>query len=389
MSDSPNPESPNDPTPPTDAGSARPPVDTRAASQPPPPPPPGYLPPAYPAPPKQRGVLAKVGTSLVASLLIISLVLNVYLGFIVYSVTAGPREAPYRGGDAGGSRVVIVPIEGGIDDAMVQFVRGAFKALDQDPPAAVVLRVNSGGGGVTPSDQIWNLITRFRSDHPDVKMVASFGGIAASGGYYVATPADYIVCEQTGITGSIGVIAQFPTLETLAHKLGVDVNTIVADGSPQKAVANNLFEDWRNDQGELTETGEESRQVIENLLNSAYERFVEVVAGGRKNLTNEQVREIASGHVYTADEAVDVGLVDEKGYLDNAVDKAIEMAGLDAEAPVTTLGRRDGFGLLGLLGADARPPAAAASLTRLDPAAVRTWLADVLQVELAYRVNFR
>ena len=285
-------------------GPDRPPVDTAAVRQGPPPPPPGYLPAGYPAPPRGRGVLAKVGTSLVASLLIVSLLLNLYLGFIVYSVTAGAGEAVYREGDGGDRRVVIVPIEGGIDDEMQLFVRKAFKSLHENPPAAVVLRVNSGGGGVTPSDQIWHTITRFRQNHPEVKMVASFGGIAASGGYYVATPADDIVCEQTGITGSIGVIAQFPTLEDLARMLGVDVNTVVAEGSPDKAIANNLFEDWRNDQGELTETGEESRELIKNLLNSAYERFVHVVDEGRPNLSDAEVREIAKGGVYTAAEAV-------------------------------------------------------------------------------------
>ena len=366
----------------------RPPVDTAAARQGPPPPPPGYLPPAYPAPRKERGILAKVGASLVASLLIISLLLNLYLGFIVYSVTAGASEAVYREGDGGDRRVVIVPIEGGIDDEMHQFVRRAMKSLDENPPAAVVLRVNSGGGGVTPSDQIWHAITRFRQDHPEVKVVASFGGIAASGGYYVATPADHIVCEQTGITGSIGVIAQFPTLEDLARKLGVDVHTVVADGSPEKAIANNLFEDWRNDRGELTPTGEKSRDLIENLLNSAYERFVHVVDEGRPNLSDAEVRQIARGGVYTAGEAVEIGLVDQTGYLDDAVDKAIELAGLDKDAPVMMVRQRSD-GLLGLLGADSAVPTPAASLQRLDPASVRTWLADFLQVHLEYRIDYR
>ena len=378
-------DTPPDADHPNPPGPDRPPVDTAAVRQVPPPPPPGYLPPGYPAPRKERGVLAKVGASLVASLLIISLLLNLYLGFIVYSVTAGASEAVYREGDGGDRRVVIVPIEGGIDDEMQQFVRRAFKSLDEDPPAAVVLRVNSGGGGVTPSDQIWHTITRFRQNHPEVKMVASFGGIAASGGYYVATPADHILCEQTGITGSIGVIAQFPTLEDLAEKLGVDVHTVVAEGSPDKAVANNLFEDWRNDQGELTETGEESRELIKNLLNSAYERFVHVVDEGRPNLTDAEVREIAKGGVYTAAEAVEIGLVDNTGYLDDAVDKALALAGLDGDAPVMMIRESTG-GLLGLLGATAQEPAA--SLPRLDPQSLRTWLAEFLQVQLEYRISY-
>ena len=220
-------------------------------------------------------------------------------------------------------RVVIVPLEGGIDDEMEDYVWRSFKALDKAPPEAIVLRINSGGGGVTASDQIWHTISQFKDKHPDTTIVASFGGVAASGGYYIATPAEYIFCEQTGITGSIGVIAQIPALETMINHLGVEMNTVVADGSDRKAVANNLFENWTNENGELTSAGEMNRDVLKNLLNSAWGRFVEVVDEGRNDLDADAVRELASGDIFTAEEALQVKLIDDVGYLDDAVDDEV------------------------------------------------------------------
>jgi protease-4 len=364
----------------------RPPVSTGPLTDPPPPPP-GYLPPAYPAAPPQKGVVSKVLTSLLATLVLLSIGLNIYLGIFYFAIVAGSAtEAEYRAG-AGEQRVVIVPVEGGIDDDMAEYVRKAFKSLEKNVPAAVVLRVNSGGGGVTASDQIWQTIHSFKQEHPDVTVVASLGGVAASGGYYIAAPADLIFCEQTGITGSIGVMAQIPAVEEMIDKLGVEMNVVVADGSREKAIANNLFEDWKNEAGQLTEAGEKNQEVLKNLLNSAWARFVEVVDEGRPTLSREQAEALATGEVFTASEALDAELIDEIGYLDDAIDKAIEMAGLDPDdGPPVTIIRESGGGLLGLLGASAAPTV---RLSDLSPDAVRTWLEDVGQVRLAYRLQIQ
>jgi protease-4 len=382
MNDEPN------PTPPE----GRPPVSTAAAS-PPPPPPPGYLPPAYPAPPKQKGIISKVVTSLVATLVILSILLNVYLGMIVYSLTAGASESVYREAGTSGveiesdDRVVIVPVEGAIDDDMARTVKKAFRSLTKKPPAAVVLRINSGGGGVTASDQIWHTVSQFMREHPDVAVVASLGAVAASGGYYIAAPCDLIVCEQTGITGSIGVMAQIPSVEGMIEKLGVEMNVVVAEGSERKAIANNLFEDWKDESGNLTPAGEQNREVLLNLLNSAWARFVEVVDEGRESLSLEQVEALATGDIFTAQEAVDNGLVNEIGYLDDAIDRAIELSSLPADAqPKVTIIRQSGGGLLSLLGARSSP---AGGLGDLSPQRVRSWLDEVGQVRLAYTMQVK
>ncbi|MEM1109594.1 MAG: S49 family peptidase [Planctomycetota bacterium] len=383
----PSPEGPGSPGSP-----GRPPVDTQAVSSPPPPPP-GYLPPVYPAAPPQKGVASKVLTSILASVVLISLGLNVYFGiFYAAVVSAGAGEVEYRSATAGKAsadqRVVIVPVEGGIDAEMYEYVRRSFKALEKAPPAAIVLRIDSGGGGVTASDQIWNTVDQFKDKFPDTKIVASFGGVAASGGYYIATPADYIFCEQTGITGSIGVIAQIPALEDMIGLIGVEMNTVVADGSERKAVANNLFENWTNDQGELTNGGLENEEVLKNLLNSAWSRFVEVVDDGRDGLDLSEVEKLASGDIYTANEALENKLIDEIGYLDDAVDKAIAMANLPADETRVTKVRRTSGGLLGLLGASSSA-GDGLDLTDLSPDALRTWMQDVGDVRLSYRVQYR
>ena len=151
-----------------------------------------------------------------------------------------PTYEPVKHSD----RVVVVEITGMIDAANAEFARQAFYKLEQDKPAAVVLRVESGGGGVTASDQIWHAIQSFRAAHPDVPFVASFGAVAASGGYYISAPADRIFCERTGITGSIGVLAQVPAAGGVIEKLGLEMNMVIADKSPNKDDANDFFVQW-------------------------------------------------------------------------------------------------------------------------------------------------
>ena len=153
-------------------------------------------------------------------------------------------------------------------------------------------------------------------------VIASFGGVAASGGYYVAAGTDRIFIEPTGFTGSIGVIAQVPTLQEAMSKLGVEWVTLVADGSPKKDNANNLYRDWT----------EADREVLSRLIDDAYRRFTEVVVAGRPGLTEANVGAVADGSVYTGEAAVANGLVDAVGYLDDAVDSLAEELGVDDPA---------------------------------------------------------
>jgi len=347
-----------------------PPVDPAGVAAPPPPPP-GYYPP--PAPQRSKGigaVVTRVGVSILISIFVLSIIANVYQGILIAGLTTGLQEESLVDGDAALGRVVVLPVEGVIDDDMARYVRRAVDHLLDDPPAAVVLRVNSGGGGVTASDQIWHQLNRLKTEPDDpVEIVASFGTVAASGGYYISAAADHIVCERTGLTGSIGVIAQVPTIAGLLDKVGVEMHTITADGSNEKDLANNPFRTWTP----------ADDAVVKDLVNTMYDQFVEVVKTGR-GFTDDQVDNVATGAIYTANEALNANLVDSVGYLDDAIDQARSLAGVSPDTRVTRI-KQPGDGLLGvLLGARA----SLSPSLELSPELARRWLDDFGQVRLAY-----
>lgn len=329
-------------------GEPRPPIDPTGTSTPPPPPP-GYVPAVYVQSPTGKSGIGKILTYLLAVGLLVSVTANIYLAGPINSVLyrlslTAPKEQPYdptfeASGDT--SRVVIVEVTGTIDGTVADFARQAFYTLEENPPAAVVLRVESGGGGVTASDQIWHAIKSFRAAHPDVPVVSSFGAVAASGGYYIAAPSDYIFCERTGITGSIGVLAQVPGLGGMVEKLGVEMNMVIATNSPDKDDANNLFIEWHDDEGNLTEEGQASYDVLKNLVDDAYRTFFEVVETGRQaadaTITTEELEKAATGAIFIGKEALDAKLVDEIGYLDDAIAYAAAQAKLSGEPSVSII----------------------------------------------------
>ena len=135
-------------------------------------------------------------------------------------------------------------IEGVISEETQSFVREALQSIEmnkEDMPRAIILRVDSPGGYVGPSDRILHDIENFKKKHPSIPIVASFGSVAASGGYYVSAACDYLMAEPTCTTGSIGVILHAFTFGKLMDNLGVEPKVVVADGSPKKDVANNPF----------------------------------------------------------------------------------------------------------------------------------------------------
>ncbi|MEM6332801.1 MAG: signal peptide peptidase SppA [Planctomycetota bacterium] len=350
----------------------QPPIDPTGVATPPPPPP-GYYPAPAAAPAAKGGlgtVLLRVGMSVLLSLFLLSVVANVYQGVLIASLTTGLQEARYAGSDTTQGRVVILPVEGVIDATMAEYVRDAVDSLLADPPKAVVLRVESGGGGVTASDQIWHQLARLETEPATpIPVVASFGNVAASGGYYIAADAEHIMVERTGITGSIGVIAQVPTVEGLLDKVGVQMHTITASDSAEKDVANNPFRTWTP----------ADDAVVQNLVDSMYEQFLSVVIQGR-GFTDEQARAVANGAIYTADEALNAKLVDSVGYLDDAIAQARTLGGLPVDAQVTIV-TQPGAGLLGaLLSSKAGLPNPAS----VTPQVARSWLDEFGQVRLAY-----
>ncbi len=242
--------------------------------------------------------------------------------------------------DGGRDVVAILDVSGVISGATADYVRSAVDGMLLDENIrAVVLRVDSPGGGVTASDEIWHQVGRLKS--AELPLVASYGGLAASGGYYISCGADTILAQETTITGSIGVIAKVLTFQGLLEKLGIAPVTLVAKGSPDKSIANDVFRTW----------DAKDRAEVESILNAAYTIFADRVREGRGHVIESPaaLAAIADGSVYTAQEALSNGLIDDIGYLDDAVVLATKQAGLTGSDPTIRRYKRRAamFSLLG------------------------------------------
>lgn len=240
------------------------------------------------------------------------------------------REGPSR------NRIAMVTVQGIIHGDLANDVYRQLKAAREDRRVrGIIVRVNSPGGTISASDQIYKEIRKYREEAKK-PVVAFMQGVAASGGYYASVACDKIVAEPTAMTGSIGVISWWLVVqELLEDKLGVLPVTIT---SGQK-------KDWPSSFREPAP--EELEYMRDKLITPAYERFVEIVAEGRKEtLTADEVRTLSDGSIYGAQEALEVKLIDEIGYLDRAVSVVKSMAGID-EAEV--VGYRRPFSLTDFL----------------------------------------
>lgn len=196
-------------------------------------------------------------------------------------------------------------------DAQVVCKDLADLAKDKDIKA-VVIRINSGGGSAYASEQIWHQIMEMKKLKP---VVVSMGGMAASGGYYMSAPANWIVAEPTTLTGSIGIFGMFPDVSNLfREKLGLKFDE----------VKTNKYADFGTRARPFTE---EEMSYLSQYVNRGYKLFRHRVAEGRK-MTDNQVEKIAQGHVFTGQDAQKIGLVDQLGGLDVAVAKAAQLAKL-------------------------------------------------------------
>lgn len=201
-------------------------------------------------------------------------------------------------------------------------VKEELEKASRDPAVkAVVLRINSPGGTVTASDLLYHEIENFKKE-TGKKVIASIMDLGASGGYYVAVSADKIVAHPTTVTGSIGVIMLNVNVQGLLEKIGVSGTAIKSSdkkdmGSPFRPMT------------------QEEQAIFQGIINQMYDRFLSVVAAGRKNLTIDKIRTAADGRIYTAHQALELGLVDKIGYLDDAIAVARQEARV-SEARVVT-----------------------------------------------------
>lgn len=199
------------------------------------------------------------------------------------------------------------------------------KAENDDQIQAIILRINTPGGTVTSSDIVYHELQEFKRKR-NLPIITSIMDIGASGGYYIAMASDYIFAHPSTITGSIGVIMLTLNAEGFLEKVGLQPAAIVSGpnksmGSPFRAMK------------------DEERAIFQDVIDQLYARFLEVVGEGRPNLSAEKIRTLADGRIYTADVAQAEGLIDEIGYLDDAIAQAKKHAKL-GEAHVVTYTRR-------------------------------------------------
>lgn len=213
-------------------------------------------------------------------------------------------------------QIAQIEISGAIAASTRKQVLEAIEQVREREYPALLLRIDSPGGTVVDSQEIHAAITRLRADK-GTKVVASFGNISASGGVYIGVSADHIMANPGTITGSIGVILRGNNLEKLLDKVGVSFKTIKS--GPYKDIL--AFD------RELTP---EEREILQALIDSSYDQFVQAVAQGR-NLEPEVVRTFADGRVFTGQQALELKLVDRLGTEADAFRWTAELVGLDPE----------------------------------------------------------
>jgi len=208
---------------------------------------------------------------------------------------------------------------------LATFKEELTRAAKDDRIKAVVVRINSPGGTVTASDILYHELREFKAKKK-VPVIASMMDVGASGGYYLAMAADNVLVHPSTVTGSIGVIMLTVNARGLLEKVGVEASAITSGprkdmGSPFRVMT------------------PEERGIFQSVIDSFYQRFLAVVQEGRPNLSAEQIKKLADGRIYSGDQAKAAGLIDEVGYLDDAIQLAKKKAGL-TEARVVTYGRR-------------------------------------------------
>ncbi len=244
-------------------------------------------------------------------------------------------SAPAIGGGGTGPAVAVIRVDGvlvsGRSTAFDTSLAASDNVIDEINQAkqdagvkAIVLMVNSPGGSVTASDLIYRALKN--AGKPVVVMM---GETAASGGYYISMASQWIVANPTSLTGSIGVISEFPNASGLLQKVGVDF--VVITSGPRKDIGSPYRE--------MTEA---ERAYWQAIVDEAYEGFVAVVAEGRHK-TAEEIKPLADGGVYTGREALKLGLIDQLGYDDDAVAKAAELGGISGKPRIVEYRRSPSF----------------------------------------------
>ncbi len=213
-------------------------------------------------------------------------------------------------------QIARIEITGAIASETRKHVLKAFKTIEEKKFPALLLRIDSPGGTVGDSQEIYTALRRLQQEK-EVKVVASFGNISASGGVYIGVGAEHIVANPGTITGSIGVILRGNNLERLLDKVGVSF----------KVIKSGPYKDILAFDRQLTP---EEERILQELIDTSYQQFVNTVAQGR-NLEPETVKTFAHGRIFTGEQALKLGIVDRLGTEEDARVWAAQLAGLDPD----------------------------------------------------------
>lgn len=217
-----------------------------------------------------------------------------------------------------GDKVALIRIEGIILDSR-KVIEEIERYSKDSSVKAVVLRVDSPGGGVAASQEIYKEIIKLKEKKI---VVVSMGSVAASGGYYIASPADRIVANAGTITGSIGVIMEIPNFEGLMEKIGV--KTQVIKSGPHKDIAS-----------AFRSMSSEEKEILQELIDDVHDQFIRAVSDSR-GIAYEEVKKLADGRIFTGRKAKELGLVDELGNLNDTIKLAGELSGIKGKPVIVS-----------------------------------------------------
>ncbi len=249
---------------------------------------------------KRKRIL--IGLGVIAALLIFFFTILFFIGR--YS---GGRSSRFTFGD----KIAIVEIKGVITQS-TETIEEIRQYRDDEKVKAIILRIDSPGGGVGPSQEIHREIMKLKKKK---KVLTSMGSVAASGGYYIACASDLIVANPGTITGSIGVVMEFTNLEELLKKIGI--KGVVLKGGEHKDIGSPFRE--------MTPV---EKRIMQEVIDNVHQQFIKAVAEGRK-MDESKVIPIADGRIFTGEQAKQFGLVDEMGNLEDTVDIAAKMVKID------------------------------------------------------------
>lgn len=219
---------------------------------------------------------------------------------------------------SGEDRIALIRVEGVIMDSQVTI--DELKRFGDNPAVkAIVLRIDSPGGGVVPSQEIYDAVRRVRNKSSKA-VITSMGSVAASGGYYIAAATDRIVANPGTLTGSIGVIMETANIEGLLQKIGVE-GVVVKSGK------------YKDVGSPLRKMTDDEHGLLQNVMDDVHKQFIEAVAEGRA-LDASDVQALADGRIFTGRQAKEAKLVDELGNLEDAIQLAADVAGIEGEPKV-------------------------------------------------------